>query len=133
MFCIKTHNYILLGLFASVCVGCSTYTPMRWNHTALSGADSDRQFLIDDGQCVAKSTAAVDVPQMPVRQGSTNISIQQQGSSTQIQDPDVFESYQDGVAQGSNQRRVDDARNAQHRVYAGCMAERGWSQVPAQP
>lgn len=126
--------------------GCASAAP-KWQHAQFVGADADRQFLVADGQCIKEASTAISIPPAPPQtqqQQSYTIQGQAQTSvgaapptttrySAQVQPQfnvaQAMQSVQDAGAAGARQGA---ALNAQRRIYAGCMASLGWSQVQSQ-
>ena len=130
--------FLVAGIMLSVTLSACTST--SWNHTQLSGATAERQFMIDDSYCTQVSHG-IAVPQVPQTNslGSTTY-IQGQTrthsaghtssgsfSGTATSTPNPSAAFASGMADGMNIGMAIRARRDRDRVYQGCMYERGWT------
>lgn len=129
-------RWITSALIAAALSGCAVAP--RWSHANLSGADGDRQFAVDHGQCTREAyVAAPPVQAQPRPNVPSGYTVQGQARTTaygsppstttysaqvrpQQQLPDFVGAWQAGAQAGAADRARSD-------IYAGCMAERGWT------
>jgi len=94
----------------------SCASDQSWYHTEIVDPQLlDRQFAIDEGQCLARAHSAVHVPQIRQNQGPVY---------------GAGDAFAKGLVNGMNQGAAGKARKAQDRIFHGCMYERGWTDKP---
>lgn len=128
-----------LALFAPLCmltVGCAHRTVYH-NPNLTSDAATQRQFAIDDGYCVGTSMGSVPMPMVRVYSSgqesysvagtiTSNTGAMYRYSGTGYSTPSFATGFATGVANGASIGLAIAARNAQRRVYHGCMTALGW-------
>lgn len=118
----------------------------QWYNVNLEGPAAQNQLLIDQGQCTAVAEQ-IPVPQyqQPTYQPQPSSSVSnftamdangnmymgQMHTTPTPQDTSPFgvgplSGYLAGRARAQAQQNIENAKAAQLKVFAGCMAQRGW-------
>ncbi|HET7634985.1 MAG TPA: hypothetical protein VFK51_09665 [Burkholderiales bacterium] len=118
----------------------------QWYNVNLTGDAAQSQLLIDQGQCTAVAEQ-IPIPQYraptyqppPTSSVSTFSAMDQDGrmytgqvqTTPTPQDTSPFgtgplSGYLAGKAQARAEQQIANAKAAQLKVFAGCMAQRGW-------
>lgn len=130
----------LLTLLAFIAIsGCATtyYNPNIADVTAL-----ERQRAIDEGYCTKASAGSVPMPQVRAYQpqqqnyqisGTMNTYTPNSGYSTSNYSANVYSqpnpgaAFASGLANGMNMGAAIAARQAEEKIFHGCMLSLGWT------
>lgn len=111
---------------SALLVGCASGP--KWQHAQLSGADADRQYLIDNGVCTQQSYSAA--PPRPPAQPPVVVVQQPNPYPNPYAQPQQAQPVQqvlpDYFGDGMRARAAGAADGARQAIYVGCMADRGW-------
>lgn len=131
---------IFFFLAAIALGGCAT---KQYFHTSLTDpAEIERRKVVDDAHCTRVALGSVDVPEVdyqpsPSYRSSGTISgYNSDGSYSSYTysgttRQSAANSFSQGFANGMNIGAAIAARNAQEKIYHGCMVSKGWSDEPA--
>jgi hypothetical protein len=109
-------------LMASLALlGCVTTPTSKWYHpNHVTQEAVDRQYVIDDGRCIAIASGTSPVPAVF---GSVSPPVQGTGFAAGL-----AQGFHDGIALGG----VATARANQQRIYRSCMYQLGWTEKIVQ-